>query len=46
MRLPDDERLAISQRCQTLATKAEWERFITYYYTAFNHALTAALQRG
>ena len=46
MRLPDDERLAISQRCQTLATKAEWERFITYYYTAFDHALTAALQRG
>ena len=46
MRLPDDERLAISQRCQALATKAEWERFITYYYTAFDHALTAALQRG
>ena len=46
MRLPDDERLAISQRCQTLATKAEWERFITYYYTAFDHALTAALQRS
>ncbi len=46
MRLPDDERLAISQRCQALATKAEWERFITYYYTAFDYALTAALQRG
>ena len=46
MRRTDAERRAIAVRCQALAAQAEWERFITYYYIAFDHALTAAQQRG
>ena len=46
MRRSDAERRTIAARCQSLAARAEWERFITYYYTAFDHALTAAARRA
>ena len=46
IRHTDAERRAIAVRCQALAAQAEWERFITYYYTAFDHALSAAQQRS
>ena len=46
MRCSDAERRTIAAHCQSLAARAEWERFITYYYTAFNHALTAAARRA
>ena len=35
----------IRNRCRNLASQAGWERFITYYYKAFGHALEKASQR-
>lgn len=39
-------RMAIKDHCFTLAHKAEWSKFITYYQKAFSIALTKAAERN
>ncbi|MDR3261648.1 MAG: glycogen/starch synthase [Tannerella sp.] len=40
------ERDTIRKACFDVAAKAEWEQFITYYYTAYDKALAKATKRG
>jgi glycosyltransferase involved in cell wall biosynthesis len=44
--LMDADKNEISQRCFNLAKNAEWDKFITHYFTAFDIALTNSSNRN